>query len=280
MEGLTILRAFRNAPYPHASRENGWTYGGKTFSAAAHYSDSTVGVFIPAGYRAEARVDYVVHFHGHGNNVAKALERYDLRRLIDESGLNAILLVPQGPKNATDSGGGHLELDEGAFEALIREVTGFLKREGHIGTARIGRIALTSHSGGYKVTSAILRHGGLAGCIRDVLLFDSTYASLDGFADWIAGGRNRRLISIFTQHLAGENLMLMSLIGKRKAPFDVFVEAETAAQYLPLRRAHFIYTTELEHDEVVSARGYFADWLRSSALSRVPDRVRQDTAGA
>lgn len=268
-EGDTLLRPFRNAPYPHPSRAEGWEYNKTSFSAEKHYSDSTVGIFIPKGFRPGATVDLVVHFHGHGNNVAKAMEEFSLREQMLDSGSNAVLIIPQGPKDSIDSGGGHLELDAGAFSDLAGEVAALLKSEGRITSSEIGRIALSAHSGGYKVTSAVLSHGGLSDHITDVLLFDATYASLDGFAGWLAGGKDRRLISIFTKHLAGENVTLMSLLGERKVAFDVFLEAESAGRALSARKAHFIYTTELQHNDVVSKRGYLARWLRSSALSRL-----------
>src|SRR5258708_39345803 len=76
--GETLLRPFPHAPYPHSSRSNGHVYDGKTFSAADHYSDSTVGIFIPAGYRQSDTVDYVVHFHGWANHVATLLAHYQV----------------------------------------------------------------------------------------------------------------------------------------------------------------------------------------------------------
>ncbi len=45
--GQLLLRSFANAPYPHASRAEGF----KTFPREPHYVDSTVGIFIPDGYQ-------------------------------------------------------------------------------------------------------------------------------------------------------------------------------------------------------------------------------------
>src|ERR1700722_12778589 len=128
--GDTLLRPFPHAPYPHVSRANGYVYDGKTFGAADHYSDSTVGIFIPEEYKPSDTVDYVVHFHGWSNHVSTVLDHYELRDQMQQSGLNAILLVPQGPKDATDSGGGKLEMDPGAFKLLIEEITDYLVTDG------------------------------------------------------------------------------------------------------------------------------------------------------
>ena len=112
--GDLILRPFEHAPYPHKSRENGFTYDSKKFPRDPNYVDSTVGIVIPPGYKPGDTVDYVVHFHGWGNHVSKVISQYKLMPQLVAADLNAILIVPQGPKDASDSGGGKLELDEGA----------------------------------------------------------------------------------------------------------------------------------------------------------------------
>src|SRR5436190_22370151 len=126
-DGMLILRPFQNAPYPHPSRKDGFNGKSTTYPADPHYTDSTVGIFIPAGYSPGETVDYVVHFHGHMNHVSKVLEQYKLPQQLAKTRVNKILLVPQGPKDAADSGGGKLELDPAGFAHLIDEVTAFLK---------------------------------------------------------------------------------------------------------------------------------------------------------
>jgi hypothetical protein len=269
-EGQTILHPFKNAPYPHTSREKGYTYNGKFFDAPTHYSDSTVGIFIPAGYKPSETVDYVVHFHGWSNHVSTVLDHYELRRQMAGSGLNAILLVPQGPKDSTDSGGGRLELEPGAFEALINEVTQFLNREGKIKTESIGHIALSTHSGGYRVTSAILIHGGLRDHITDVLLFDSSYGGLEGFVNWMQQGHGHRLVSIFTRHLAPENFMLLTMFQKLHIPTETVLEPDMKEPLLLSRKPIFVHTLDIEHDEIIQKRSYFTLFLRTSALANPP----------
>jgi hypothetical protein len=268
-EGQTLLRVFRNAPFPYASREKGYTYDGKFYDAPTHYSDSTVGIFIPASYKPGAEVDYVVHFHGWSNHVAAVLDHYELRRQMAASGRNAILLVPQGPKDAQDSSGGRLEKEPGAFEALLREVTQFLVDAGKIHTTRIGSIALSTHSGGYLVTGAILRQTALRSHITDVLLFDSSYGELEAFADW-AAEKHHRLVSIFTRHLAPENFMLTTLLQKRHTAFVSLLEPDLTPALLAARGPLFIHTLDLPHDEVMQKKDYFALFLRTSALPPTP----------
>ena len=260
-----LLRPFANAPYPHPSRAQGHTYQGKLFDTATHYSDSTVGLVIPAGFRPAESTDFIVHFHGWGNQVSNVIEHHELAKQLLASGRNAILVVPQGPKNASDSGCGKLE-EAGGFERLIREVVAFLKASEKIKTERIGRIVLSAHSGGYNVTRAILEQGGLTQNITDVLLFDASYGGLEVFADWGAQ-KNHRLLSLFTAHLASENFQLLTLLQKRGVTVTSLLEPGLDEKMLRLRRPALIHTLDLAHDDVLMKRRYFELFLRSSVLN-------------
>ena len=265
-DGLTLLRPFASAPYPHASRAQGHTYQGKLFDAATHYSDSTVGVVIPAGFAPTQSTDFIVHFHGWGNHVSNVIEHHALRKQLAASGRNAVLIVPQGPKDASDSGCGKLE-DAGGFERLIREVAQFLKADGKIPTERIGKMVLSAHSGGYNVTRAVLERGGLAKNITDVLLFDASYGGLEVFADWGAQ-KNHRLISLFTAHLASENFQLLTLLQKRGATVTSLLEPglEGKEKLLRLRQPAILHTLDLLHDDVLMKRSYFELFLKTTLL--------------
>ena len=248
-QGELILRPFANAPYPHPSRAEGFKSKRTTYPADPHYLDSTVGIFIPAGYVPGDTVDYVVHFHGHANHVSKVLEQYKLPEQLAGAKVNAILLVPQGPKDASDSGGGKLELDPGGFARHIDEVTAYLNAEGKIHTSKVGKIALSAHSGGYKVTAAILHHGGMEKNISDVLLLDASYGSLEWFADWCKADASHRLVSLFTDHLADENRQLMTLLDKAGVKYQKLDETTLSDEQLRFRGPTFMHTKG-PHDQV------------------------------
>src|SRR5687768_13252105 len=126
--GQLILQPFESAPYPHASRADGFKGKTQHFPREPHYTDSTVGIFIPAHFAAGQNdpVHFVVYFHGHGNNVAKTIAEYKMPQRFASAKINAILIIPQGPRDAGDSGGGKLELDRGGFATLITDVHEFL----------------------------------------------------------------------------------------------------------------------------------------------------------
>ena len=248
-QGQLILRPFANAPYPHPSRADGFKGKTTTFPAVPHYTDSTVGIFIPSDYKPADTVDYIVHFHGHMNHVSKVIDQYKLPQQLAATKANAILIVPQGPKDAADSGGGKLELDPGGFAKLIDEVTAYLNSEGKIHTNKVGRIVLSAHSGGYKVTAAILHQGGMEKNITDVLLLDASYGSFEWFADWCKADSNHRLVSLFTDHLAAANNQIMGLLTQAKVQYRVLDEPTVTDDQLHQRGAIFMHTKG-PHDQV------------------------------
>jgi hypothetical protein len=268
--GRVILPAFATAPYPHASREQGWTNRAGRFFGAENYQDSTVGIFVPDGYRAGAALDVVVHFHGHGSNVRKNLDDFELCRQFAESGVNAVLVMPQGPKSVPDSGCGKLELEPGAFAAMLDEVRHFLVAQGVTNAAEVRTIVITSFSGGYKVAAAVLEIGGIESDgkgaeISDVLLLDSSYGSLERFARFAAVARGARLVSIYTPHLRDENETLRKQLleaGVRPRELEEPVDEDMAGPGV------ILIATSLKHNEVPAKSGYLRRLLSSSSLER------------
>jgi hypothetical protein len=269
-----ILRDFAAAPFPHPSRADGFTAkSGTKYSADEHYRDSTIGVVISHTFDPASReIDLVIHFHGHANYVENVLDKYRLPEQLAASGKRStILLVPQGPREVPDSNFGKLSEDAGALDALVDEVIKYLRDQKKIApTATVGRIAITAHSGGYNAAGAVVARGAMkyADHITDVILFDATYGRLESFADWMKSGHgDRRLISIFTAHLAGENFELMTLLKKRGiSDFEMTMETDVTPDLLRPRRALFIHTLDLPHDEVMQRREYFAKFLEASSL--------------
>ena len=78
--GRLLVTQFVSAPFPHPARAAGHKYHDLFFSAAEHYSNSDVAIFIPKNFRATDKIDFVVHFHGWMKDVykrqAKAAEKF------------------------------------------------------------------------------------------------------------------------------------------------------------------------------------------------------------
>lgn len=208
--GTLILTTSSNTMFPHEMRANGHTYGGRTYPVDPHYCDRTVAIFVPKGFRPAETTDLVFYFHGWRNNVDDTLARFGIAEQLAASGVNAVLVLAEGAKNAPDSFGGKLE-EAGVFAGLVSDVLGALKERGIIRTPRPGAIVLAGHSGAYRVMAFILTRGGLTQNIREVYLFDALYGQVEKFAWWIEhfpgsswpstppkGGRVRRLSTSWT----------------------------------------------------------------------------------
>ena len=268
--GQLITKPFASAPFPHPKRAEGHTYKGELFSAAEHYSDRTVAIFIPKGFRETGSIDFVVHFHGWHNHVQEVLRRYQLAEQLVESGRNAVLVVPQGPKDAPDSFGGKLE-DADGFKRFMDEVAETLRQHASLGRKefKIGNIILSGHSGGYRVISAIVDHGGMTEHVKEVWLFDALYAETDKFLAWF-DKYHGRLLNIYTEHggTKEETEKLMALLKQRGTPFFRGEETKTTAPELGTKGPTFLFTT-LEHDEVLNKHHTFRQFLETSCLQKI-----------
>ncbi len=226
--GELIVTQLASAPFPHPKRAEGHTYQGKFYSAKDHYSDITVAIFIPKGFRETGKIDFVVHFHGWQNNVAGVLERYKLIEQLVASGRNAVLVVPQGPRNAPDSFGGKLE-DPDGFKRFMGDVMQTLREKSALKQKdfALGQIVLSGHSGGYEVISAILDRGGLTDHVSEVWLFDALYAQTDKFLAWI-DRKQGRFIDIYTEHggTKARTEELMATLKQRGTAFFAAKEGE------------------------------------------------------
>jgi hypothetical protein len=264
--GELILTQFVSAPFPHPARAGGYTYKTNFFPAGKHYQDNTVAIFIPKDFRPSAKIDFVVHFHGWRNSVTNVLRQYELPEQLVESGKNAILIVPQGPRNAPDSFGGKLE-DENGFGNFMNEVLVTLQQQKPFRKSKIGNIILSGHSGGYQVMSSILDKGGLMKNVKEVWLFDGLYARTDKFQNWFesSGGR---FINIYTANggTKKETENLMNDLKKKGAGYFSAQEKDLTAKQLSENRLIFIFT-ELPHDDVLHQHKTFLQFLKTSCLS-------------
>ncbi|HEX5275463.1 MAG TPA: hypothetical protein VFW34_09340 [Candidatus Rubrimentiphilum sp.] len=266
--GRTLVLPFASAPYPHASRAQGHTYQGRLYDAATHYSNSDVGIFIPDNWQPRTgALDFVVHFYGWNHDIAATFSTYRLREQMVASRRNAILIVPEGPTNAPDSGFGKLELDAGGFRRFISDVATQLKLMQLSNTDRVDRIVLTAHSGGYGGAGGVLTNGGMNDSITDVLLFDAAYGYFDAFADW-ARVPQHHLLSLFTSDTSTGNAALM---GKLQAPTpNLYVRLADSMTLSQLQtRAPTFVLTRVAHDELLQKYSWYSLFLQTTALDPV-----------
>ena len=256
----------KNAPFPSPARINGHTYRDEYYPMETHYNDSTVLVFVPDTLKARKKVDMVVYFHGWNNNVDTVLSQFNLIEQFHASGRQAILVMPEGPKNAPDSFGGKLE-ETRRFRLFIDEVLKKLKTvsSGYIDYSP-DNIILAGHSGAYRVIAYILMRGGLTKKISEVYLFDGLYADIEKYSYWLDHYKGR-FIDIYTPNggTKGESENLMECLTAWDIPY-IFIDGDNFTnQQLMSGRIIFIRSS-LEHNEVVSSRDQFRKFLETSIL--------------
>ena len=164
---------------------------------AASYTDASVRVFLPEGYRDRGAQDLVVHFHGFNATVDATLASHLYQEHLYASGSNAVLVVPQGPVDAPSGDFGKL-MKPGGLSRLLTEVLILLYREGKVTHPALGEVALTSHSGGYHAVAVNLDPASLAPAVTQVDLFDSIYGYESTFEAFALGGGTLR--SSYTQN--------------------------------------------------------------------------------
>ncbi len=268
-QGELIVTQMVSAPFPHPQRAEGHKYKDQVYTAKEHYSDSTVAIFIPKGFRETGRIDFVIHFHGWKNYVERVLEHYKLIEQLMESGRNAVLVVPQGPRDASDSFDGKLE-DPNGFKRFMDEAAATLREQSALKKKdfTVGNIILSGHSGGYQVMSSIVDCGGLSDHVKEVWLFDALYARTEKFLAWF-DNQQGRLLNIYTDHggTKDESEKLMAKLKQRGTPFFTGQETEAKPADLHTNQPIFLHS-DLPHNEVVDKHRTFAEFLKTSCLEK------------
>jgi hypothetical protein len=268
-QGRLILAPLANAPFPHPARAEGHVYKEQLFSAADHYSDSTVAVFVPKGFRETESVNFVVYFHGWRNSVVGTLSSANLIEQFGASRQNTLLVVPAGPLNAPDSFGGKLE-DSGGFTRFMDDVVATLRKHRVLSSAetRVGDIILSGHSGGYRVMSAVLERGGLTPQVKEVWLFDALYGGTEAFLAWQTN-QNGRLLAVYTKDggTLDETQRAMRLLQECAVDYCTSADDILTRPELLTHRVVFV-ETDLAHGEVVAKGGLFARFLETSDVGK------------
>lgn len=265
--GTIIVTTSSHTMFPHPKRANGHVYEGKTYPADPHYSDQSVVLFVPKGFRPGKTTDLVFYFHGWRNDVDRTLATFRIAEQVAASGVNAVLVLAEGPRDAPDSFGGKLE-EAGVFSSLVADVLATLKERGVIEKPRPGSIVLAGHSGAYRVISFILLRGGLTENLREVYLFDALYGQVEKYAWWVGHSRGR-LVVIHTPE-GGTRPQTLDFLDDLRAwgiPFAAIPESAVTAEILRKNRLVFI-ESPLPHDDVVAAKEQLRTYLETGVLGR------------
>ncbi|MGC4099905.1 hypothetical protein [Ferruginibacter sp.] len=237
--------------FPDTGRINGHVYDKVLYTAAEHYSDSSVMIVVPPYLKADEKVDVVVWFHGWWNNIDSVPVQFDIIQQFLKAGTNAILVLPETTKNAPDSYGGKLE-QQHTFKFLLSDVLDKLKKEKIIAKrTAVGNVVLAGHSGAFRVMAHILQNGNVE--IKQTILFDALYSQVDKFTDWINAENTHQFINIYTDSggTAAVSTAMMHLLKEKNIAFIHAQEKEVTRKLLQSNRVVFIHTLK-EHNDIMN----------------------------
>jgi hypothetical protein len=265
LQGQILKLHLENAPFPHPLRANGHSYQEKFFSADAHYSDNSVLCVIPENYKPGRQNDFVIHFHGWNNTIDSVNSYFHLGEQFLAAQKNALFIIPQGPKNASDSFGGKVS-DAGGLERLMSELTDSLIARKILHSPKVGNIILTGHSGGYSPIAFILMHGGLRNQIKEVHLYDGLYSHLEKYTWWFTQQQGR--FFHITTDKGGTKWLHQQLaqdLSGWQIPFWEISEEELTEQLIKENRIILCHS-RLGHNDVLHQMGNFQKLLAASCL--------------
>lgn len=238
-QGMTL--SLPTAPFPHRS---------------AGFDDPSVRIFVPDGYRDRGAQDMVVHFHGHSTTLANTLAAHRYENHVCSSGVNAVLVVPQGPVSTASGNFGKL-MDPGGLAAMLEQVLVVLYREDVAFAPLLGDVALTSHSGGYVAVATNLDSAVNPVPIAQVDLFDSIYAYEGTYADYALGGGTLRSNYTPNGGTVDNNEYTRDLLEAAGSTVSTAATHASLGSGVPL-----VYFADTSHDGATRLEGAYGEQLR------------------
>lgn len=228
----------------------------------AAYEDDSVLVFVPEGFTDRDAVGVVTHLHGWNATLSEVATAQRLVEQLAISGRDAVLVVPQGPLEASDGDFGRL-MEPMGHATLVRDVLSMLYRDGFVSRPAVGEVALTAHSGGYLATAAILDGGGLP--VTAVHLFDALYGEADTFAAFAEAGGVLRSSYTATGGTDADNAALRErLVGAGIGVSESFTDDALLASTVT------IGPVDATHSGCVRDERAYGRWLTASGLPHRP----------
>jgi peptidoglycan hydrolase-like protein with peptidoglycan-binding domain len=206
------------------------------------------GVFIPANYRAQQRVDLILYLHGFKRgrpsltidgywNIQRG-PHWPLREKLNESGRSAILVAPTlGPRSET----GNLTAPGGFdryLEQVMRGLANYVPAATGGAVPQIGSIILSCHSGGgYPMRRLATSSDRAASLVRECWGFDCVYSSADPEL-WARWARARPDARLFVYYLGSTQTLSLKLKGYGVP--NILVQRSTAPNHDKVPITHWL----------------------------------------
>jgi hypothetical protein len=220
-----------------------------------------VHVWIPAGYHPDGAAT-IVYVHGYYDTVDEAWEEHKLPEQFALAGCNALFIAPEAP----DGLGQPVHFPD--LLALVQEVEARMKV-----WRGSGPLVAVGHSGAYRTLQRWLEEPQL----DMVILVDALYGEQEAFGDWLAGSRQRRMITVGEDTVRWTEDFAASTPGTVIADhFPIATEGWTAEQ----RDARHLYVrSQFGHMAQVNGGIALPLLLRLLPVARLPDTAWHQPLG-
>jgi len=248
--GNIYISYLKNAAFPSTDRQSEVSKGGKTYTVAENYSDSSVIVFIPNNLSKLNATNIVFFFYGWMNSNYYTATTTDLIQQFIDSKKNAILVFPAMARFAPDSFEGNFKYQD-RFKNYVWELLDSLYSNQLIYNNNLNKIILCGHSGGNRPIISILKNGGLIENISEVYLLDALYDEDNIFLRWMKN-YNGRLINVFTDRGGTyiNSLTMLENMERAEIGFTYAEENDYVFTKEPLFTNLFLHT-KLDHGQVL-----------------------------
>jgi len=234
---------------PRPLRADGYRAGPGLSFPPQCYVDPRVAVLVPYSVAPIGAYDVVVVLHDFRSNVELMLTEGFPQGLVQKSGVSAVFVVPQGPKQARDGYFGKLSRPGGLLR-LLTEVQGMLEHEAVLeaGHARPRRLVLLSLGGGFEATMAILRDPRQASRVAEVDVIDGFFGDETPLV--VAASREARIRCVFGLTFASQVVEALAGFSSEGVAGQVARDRDTGDATLSGHKAPLFILTEEAHEQL------------------------------
>ncbi len=259
---------------------------------AAPNPGPTALIHLGKGFKKDGPLNLVVHFHGIWNCISVDAEaknascsgkpgtQHNMIGQVDASGVNAVFVGLEVAYASNNTNSGKLAND-GFFSSMIDELLPLIGKLAGRSYSKddLGKVILTSHSGGYNVLADVLAHGSVP--IAGVLLFDSLYPNKNKkgpkddqcfgkYMTWVQANTDGKLMVVYTnqggtkvnsQQLAKD---VAAAVGKDKVYDERKAKDAAAMKNAGLDKPFVFVNSAFAHDD--SVRNWYAAFLKHAGL--------------
>lgn len=150
-----------------------------------------VHIWVPRGYDA-ATAHTVIYVHGYWQDADAVWIEHRLAEQFALSGINAMFVVPEAPRNKSD------RVMWPSTQALLAAVVAGVGEP-----LPKGRIAVLGHSGAYRTVIQWLADSRL----DTLVLLDAAYVDVKPYRDWVRGAKSRRFLNVSIDTIRWSNYL-------------------------------------------------------------------------